>query len=151
MFEDLVIYDDNYGFSVQSLPSLPAGWSLSEGVATVAKTATELFGAGMSVINAYDNFRFSQQSRELDLLQRSGQIDLNRVMTGAQVDIAKAQAATAVNRARIQTAVSGADLSTVMGNINARIAGLGSSGSLMLWLTVAGVGIGAMQYFKGRR
>lgn len=133
---------------VVSTPSLPSGWSLSEGVKAAATTAASLFNSAITAVSAYDSFQFARQQREVELLERSSAIDLNKTLTTAKLDIAKAQAAAAVNRAR---GTSMPDLSTVMGNINARIAGMSSGNSLMLWLTVAGVGIAAMQFFKARR
>lgn len=132
-------------------PELPGGWSLSTGLADAAKTATELFGAGMGLVAAFDNLSYARESRSLDLLQRSAAIDINRTFTGAKIDIAKAEAEAAVAAAKRQTVNSGYDLSTILGNVNARIAGMSSGNTLMLWLTVAGVGIAALQFFKGRK
>ena len=132
-------------------PLLQSGWSLSEGLKSAASTVTELFGAGFGIVSALDNFRYARDARGLDMMERSAAIDINRTFTGAKVDIAKAQANAAINAAKRQEAISGYDLSTILGNVNARIAGMGSSNSLMLWLAVAGVGIAALQYFKGRK
>lgn len=152
-----------------SPPVLSAGWSVTDGLKSIATTATELFGAGMGLVNTIDNFQYQRQSRELDLqargidlLNRGSALDLERTFTGAKIDIAKTQAQTAseiarynavaqVNQAKAGAAYSDYNLATVMGNINARIAGMGSGNSMMLWLAVAGVGIAALQYFKGRK
>jgi hypothetical protein len=134
-----------------SAPELPSGWSLTEGLKSAASTVTELFGAGFGVVSALDNFSYARDSRSLDLLERSAAIDINRTFTGAKIDIAKAQANAAVNAAKRGEAASGYDLSTILGNVNARIAGMSSGNSLMLWLTVAGVGIAALSFFKGRK
>jgi hypothetical protein len=148
---DTVFYDDNYGYSVQqSTPSLPSGWSLTAGLKDAVTTATDLFGAYLGVKSAFNNASYAEKAQGLDLLQRSASIDISRTMTAAQVDIARAQANAAVKSAQRGEANAGYDLSTILGNVNARIAGLGSGNTLMLWLAVAGVGIAALQYFKGR-
>jgi hypothetical protein len=149
---------DNFSYSA---PSLPAGWSLTEGLKDIATTATQLFGAGMGLVSAVDNFQYQREARSLDLLNKTSALDLERTFTGAKIDIAKTQATTAAEIARYQAtaqlnqakAVASGDynLATIMGNINARIAGMSGSNSLMLWLAVAGVGIAALQYFKGRK
>lgn len=141
---------DNFSYSA---PELPGGWSLSQGLKDAATTAADLFSSGFGLVNAVDTYNYNRQARSLDLLKQSAAIDISRTMTGAQVDIAKLQASGAVKIAQRQEAQAGTDpnLSTIMGNINARIAGMTSGNSLMLWLTVAGVGIAAMQFFKGRR
>lgn len=149
---------DNFSYSA---PSLPDGWSLTEGLKSIATTATELFGAGMGLVSAVDNFQYQREARSLDLLNKTSALDLERTFTGAKIDIAKTQATTAaeiarynaigqLNQAKAGAAYSDYNLSTIMGNINARIAGLGGNNTLMIWLAVAGVGIAAMQYFKGR-
>lgn len=147
-FSDSSLFLPDYGYTA---PSLQSGWSLKEGLKDAAATVTDLFGAGFGVVSALDNFSYARDARNLDLLERSAAIDINRTFTGAKIDIAKAQANAAVNAAKRQEAVSGYDLSTVLGNVNARIAGMSSGNSLMLWLTVAGVGIAALQFFRGRK
>lgn len=143
-------------------PELSAGWSVTEGLKDIATTATQLFGAGMGLVSTIDNFNYQREARSLDLLNRSSALDLERTFTGAKIDIAKTQAQTAseiarynavaqVNTAKAGAAYSDYNLSAVMGNINARIAGMGSSNQLMLWLAVAGVGFAALQFFKGRK
>lgn len=132
-------------------PELQAGWSVSTGLQDAAKTVGDLFGSYLGLQSTLNNAKYAQQSQQLDLLNRTAQIDINRTMTGAQVDIAKAQAQAAVNIAQGRAAATNYDLSNVLGNVNARIAGLSSGNSLMLWLTVAGVGIAALQFFKARR
>jgi hypothetical protein len=145
-----------------SAPALQDGWSLTEGLKSAATTATQLFSAGMGLVSAVDNFQYQREARSLDLLNRSSALDLERTFTGAKIDIAKTQAQTAaevaryqsqaqVSQARAVAANSDYNLATVMGNINARIAGLGGNNQLMLWLAVAGVGIAALQFFKGRK
>lgn len=136
---------------VYTAPSLPGGWELTTGLRDIASTATDLFGAYLGVQSAMNNAKYAQQSQQLDLLNRSATLDINRAMTGAQVDIARLQASAAVKAAARQEEYAGYDLATIMGNINARIAGMGSGSSLMLWLTVAGVGFAALQYFKGKK
>lgn len=140
-----------------STPELPSGWSLPTGLTEAVNTATNLFGAAAGVVSSIDNYKFTQQQRQLDLLKQSSSIDLQRTFTTAQLDIAKAQAQAAVQRAQAQAqsngfiANAGQDFSTILGNINARISGNGSGGNLMLWLTVAGVGIAVLQYAKSRK
>lgn len=142
-----------------STPELPSGWSLPTGLSDAVTTATNLFGAAAGVVSSIDNYKFTQQQRQLDLLKQSSSIDLQRTFTTAQLDIAKAQAQAAVQRAQSAAqsggfaANAGQDFSTVLGNINARIAGnnSGGSGNLILWLTVAGVGIAALQYVKSKK
>ena len=150
MFDE-VLTDDNYGYSVQNVPSLPSGWSLSEGISGAVKTAGELFGSVLGMQQTVNAAKYAAESQQIDLLNRRAQLDINRTVTGAQVDIAKLQASAAVKAAQRQEQYSGADLSTVLSNVNARIAGMTSSNSLMLWLTIAGVGIAYLQYAKGRK
>lgn len=140
-----------------SAPELPSGWSLPSGLSDAVNTATNLFGAAAGVVSSIDNYKFTQQQRQLDLLKQSSAIDVQRTYTQAQLDIAKAQAQAAVQRAQSQATGAGfasnlgQDFSTILGNINARIAGNSNGGNLMLWLTIAGVGIAVLQYTKGRK
>lgn len=123
-------------------------------VKEAASTAAGLFGSALQVASTIDNYKFTQAQRQLELTKANANLDIQRTVTGAQVDIAKAQAASAIRSAQFSSAygLNGQnDLSTILGNINARIAGIGGSGSIMLWLTVAGVGFAALQYFKGRK
>lgn len=140
-----------------SPPELPSGWSLPTGLSDAVTTATDLFGAAAGVVSSIDNYKFTQQQRQLDLLKQSSAIDVQRTYTQAQLDIAKAQAQAAVQRAQSQSTGAGfasnlgQDFSTILGNINARISGNSNGGNLMLWLTIAGVGIALLQYTKGRK
>jgi uncharacterized protein YdbL (DUF1318 family) len=139
---------DNFSYEPASLPG---GWSLSEGLTSAVKTAGELFAGYLGVTSAINNAKYTLESQKLDLLRASSAIDVSRTVTAANADIAKLQAQAAIERARGQTSAGQSDLSTILGNINARIAGTSSTNQLMLWLTVAGVGFAAMQYFKGRK
>lgn len=136
---------------VAPVPSLPSGWSLPVGVSEAAKTVTDLIGSGFGAVAAWDNLQFARQARQVDLQNRSAAIDINKSMTGAQVEIAKLQASGAVKAAQRQEANAGLDLSTILGNVNARISGMSKDNGMMMWLAVAGVGFAALQYFKGRK
>ena len=105
--------------------------------------------------------QFGWQSRSLDLAKQrtelaaaNNQLTIQRTVSDAQVEIAKLQAKNALQQA--QTGYGGIDslnadnINQAIANLQSRIIGGSSNNSWMLWLTVAGVGFAALQYFKGK-
>lgn len=96
-----------------------------------------------SVVNTYDNFQNASVNR--DVAQYTMQ-------TNAQIE--KIQADAALKKAQTQANYSGfldtANMNQAMANINSRLAGVGGTNNVMLWLTVAGVAVAVMQYMRSR-
>ncbi len=131
---------------------------LGDAVDVFTKGVTQVVDVAGKVADA----KFSWQTRKLDqqlktsqLMQAQQQIKLNNFMTENQVEIAKVKAQAELKRAQ-DSANNGyfdllqANMNTGIGNIQSTLNGQGSGSNIMLWLTVAGVGLAALQYVKGR-
>lgn len=128
--------------------------------------AVDVFSSGVGkvidVASKVSNAKFSWQERNLDqklkasqIQQAQQQINLNNFMATTNVEIAKVRAQAELKRAQDAAANGYFDLlqnnmNTGIGNIQSTLNGQGSGSSIMLWLTVAGVGFAALQYMKGR-
>jgi len=138
-------------------------WSYGGGIDAAPVTTFSEAGSSAGVLNFFQglastvsagaNAYLSFQKAGLDLAQQQAAIDIAKTQSAAQADIAKAQsrAAVAIAQRQATSAVNGWDgFGQTMSNLNARIAGLGGTDSVMLWLTIAGVGIAAFQLW-GRK
>lgn len=99
-------------------------------------------------------------SKQADIQSKYADIATQQYTNSANQQLLKIQADNALkaaqNGANLTSVAQYSDnnINTALGNLNTRIANLstGSGGSsLMTWLTIAGVGFAALQYFKGRK
>lgn len=119
-----------------------------DGLQSFATTTEDLFGSVANVYKSFDNISYQRSQRELNTALQMGQLDLQKTQTYAALDIAKLQAQGAIKNAQAQSAFSDYNLNQTMANIQRQLAGGGGGSNLMLWLTVAGVGIALFQVMK---
>lgn len=128
----------------------------------VADIFTSGVGKVVDVASKVAEAKFSWQQRNLDMqlknaqiLQQKSQIQLGTFIAKNNAEIQKVQAQAQLQQAQ-DAAKYGyfdlmqANMSTGIGNVSSAINRQGAGGSIMLWLTVAGVGIAVLQYVKGK-
>lgn len=126
------------------------------GVADFLSTATTSIS---NVAGKIADAKFGWQSRDLDLKLKNAelanatnQIKIQKTVSDAGVVIAKLEAQNAIKQAQQGydgiSSLNADNIGQAIANLNARITGQNSGPNYVLWLTVAGVGIAALQYFK---
>lgn len=133
-------------------------FSSSNFLKNIGDVTASIVGVASSVADA----KFGWAERDLNLklkqsqlLSANNQIKIKNLVSDTELQIAKIQAANTLKSA--QNPILGIDsfntdsITQAIANLNTKINGKAKNdGNVMLWLTIAGVGFAALQYFKGK-
>jgi hypothetical protein len=115
----------------------------------------------LDVAGAVADLKFGWDSRSLDAKLKNAQLQaagndiaIQKIVSDTSVKIASLQAQNALQQAQYGfmgiDSLNADNINRAIANMSARVTGQGGGSNIILWLTVAGVGIAAMQYLKSK-
>jgi phosphoribosylaminoimidazole carboxylase (NCAIR synthetase) len=121
---------------------------------SAAKTVVNVAGSVADLKFGWDSRNLDAKLKNAQLMAAGNDIAIQKIVSDTSVKIAQLQATNALKQAQYGYdgigSLNADNINQAIANLNARITGQGGGSNIILWLTVAGVGFAALQYFKSR-
>lgn len=144
------------GGSSSSSSASDSFWPTSTGfnLANVTKTLSDVTNTVANGIFQFQNAKLDLAQKKASIANELAQASIQKTYADTSVQLAKIQAQNALKSAQQDpNSLAGwsvDNINNALANLNARMTASSSGNNIMLWLTVAGVGFAALQYFKRR-